>query len=121
MTNSLSALTTGTGCKNIIAPCVVIFLTTILASHMAEAQTTTTALACDMTKKHSCEELVQDNILWRVEAPDAASSKHWLQKNLDSLCACTTDPYATVNCFQVEVNNKRKTWQEAIATCHAQP
>jgi|688.fasta_scaffold120782_2 hypothetical protein len=76
MTNSLSALTMGTGRKNIIAPCVVIFLTTILSSNMAEAQTTTTALACDMTKKHNCEELVQDNILWRVEAPDAASSKH---------------------------------------------
>lgn len=121
MTNSLSHLGTATGCKNIIAPCIAVFLTTIIASNMAEAQTASTASTCDMTKKNSCEELVQDNILWRVEAPDAASSKHWLQKNLDSLCACTTNPYATVNCFQVEVNNKRKTWQEAIATCHAQP
>jgi hypothetical protein len=57
MTNSLSALTTATGCKNIIAPCVAIFLTTIIASNMAEAQTDSTASACDMAKKHSCEEL----------------------------------------------------------------
>ena len=73
--------------------------------------------ACDQSKKHSCDELVQDNILWDAEHPDAPYAKHWLQKNLDDLCSCTKDPYETVNCFQVQVNNKRKTWQEAIAIC----
>ena len=73
--------------------------------------------ACDQSKKHSCDELVQDNILWDVEHPDAPYAKHWLQKNLDDLCSCTKDPYETVNCFQVQVNNKRKTWQEAIVIC----
>lgn len=75
--------------------------------------------ACEPSKKSVCENLVQDNILWRVSEPDNPASKHWLQENLDKLCACTTDPYATVNCFQVQVNNKGKTWQEAIALCHA--
>jgi hypothetical protein len=75
--------------------------------------------ACDQSKKHSCDELVQDNILWDAEHPDAPYAKHWLQKNLDDLCSCTKDPYETVNCFQVQVNNKRKTWQEAIAICKA--
>ena len=75
--------------------------------------------ACDQSKKHSCDELVQDNILWDAEHPDAPYAKHWLQKNLDDLCSCTKDPYETVNCFQVQVNNKRKTWQEAIAICRA--
>ena len=74
-----------------------------------------------MAMKHSCEELVQDNILWKIDDPNDAASKHWQQKNLDDLCACTTDPYATVNCFQIQVNNNRKTWQEAIATCRAKP
>lgn len=77
--------------------------------------------SCDQSKKHNCEELVQDNILWDAEHPDAPYAKHWLQKNLDDLCSCTKDPYETVNCFQVQVNNKRKTWQEAIAICRAKP
>jgi hypothetical protein len=77
--------------------------------------------SCDLPKKQTCEELVQDNILWRITDPDSPASKHWAQKNLDDLCGCTSDPYATVNCFQVQVNNNRKTWQEAIATCRAKP
>ncbi len=76
--------------------------------------------ACSVEKKQVCEELVQDNILWRVDDPDNSASKHWQQKNLDDLCACTADPYETVNCFQIEVNNKGKVWQEAIAACRAQ-
>ena len=78
-------------------------------------------VGCDSAKERTCDELVQDNILWRIDQPDNPASKHWLQKNLDDLCACTSDPYATVNCFQIQVNNNRKTWQEAIATCRANP
>lgn len=74
---------------------------------------------CDISKMRSCEILVQDNILWRVSEPDNPASKHWLQENLDKLCACTADPYATVNCFQDQVNNKGKTWRDAIALCRA--
>lgn len=77
--------------------------------------------ACDAGKKQTCVELVQDNILWRISDPDNLASKHWAQENLDNLCGCTADPYATVNCFQIQVNNNRKTWQEAIATCRAKP
>ena len=89
----------------------------ILALDTANSQSS--GSACDQSKKHSCDELVQDNILWDAEHPDAPYAKHWLQKNLDDLCSCTKDPYETVNCFQVQVNNKRKTWQEAIAICKA--
>ncbi|WP_363351505.1 hypothetical protein [Methylocystis echinoides] len=74
-----------------------------------------------MEMKKSCEEVVQDNILWRLDEPGDSASKHWQQKNLDDLCACTTDPYATVNCFQTQVNNNGKIWQEAIAMCRAKP
>lgn len=74
-----------------------------------------------MAKKQACEELVQDNILWRIDDPENSASRHWQQKNLDDLCACTSDPYETVNCFQIQVNNSRKSWQEAIATCRAKP
>jgi hypothetical protein len=94
----------------------------VTLSGLASAETTAPApQVCDLAKKHSCEELVQDNILWKIDEPDNSASKHWQQKNLDALCACTPDPYETVNCFQVQVNNHRKTWQEAIATCHAKP
>lgn len=75
--------------------------------------------ACDASKKQTCENLVQDNILWRIGDPESPGAKHWAQDNLDSLCGCTNDPYETVNCFQIQVNNNRKTWQEAIAICRA--
>lgn len=82
---------------------------------------TTGRPACDQAKKQTCEGLVQDNILWRIGDPDSPAAKHWAQENLDSLCGCTTDPYETVNCFQVQVNNNHKTWQEAITQCRAKP
>jgi hypothetical protein len=97
---------------------MTIFLTGLASAESAASSHT---LACDSAKKHSCEELVQDNILWKIDEPDNSASKHWQQKNLDALCACTPDPYETVNCFQVQVNNNRKTWQEAIAACRSKP
>lgn len=94
----------------------------ILAATLAPLQSAQAGSdACAADKMHICEELVQDTILWRVSDPDSPASKHWAQKNLDDLCACTADAYATVNCFQVQVNNNRKTWQEAIAMCRAKP
>ncbi|GDX39304.1 hypothetical protein LBMAG20_15190 [Methylocystaceae bacterium] len=65
--------------------------------------------SCNISKKRICEDLVKDTILWRIDDPDSPVSKHWAQKNLNKLCACTNDPYTTVNCFQVQVNNNHKT------------
>ena len=96
---------------------VALFAATLLSGTMAHAE----GASCAADKKHTCEELVQDTILWRVSDPDSPASKHWAQKNLDALCACTADAYATVNCFQVQVNNNHKTWQDAIAACRANP
>jgi len=96
------------------------FRSTILALDSSPSAPSSQA-ACDLAMKHSCEALVQDNILWKIDKPNDSASKHWQQKNLDDLCACTTDPYATVNCFQMQVNNNGKSWQEAIATCRAKP
>jgi hypothetical protein len=96
------------------------FRSTILALDSSSSAPSSRA-ACDLAKKRICDELVQDNILWKIDDPDNSASKHWQQKNLDDLCACTSDPYATVNCFQIQVNNNRKSWQEAIATCRAKP
>ena len=95
---------------------------TMLQFGLADAQATSSSRqSCDLAKKQRCENLVQDNILWTINDPENPASKHWLPKNLDDLCACTVDPYATVNCFQVEVNNNYKTWQDAIAICRAKP
>jgi hypothetical protein len=100
-------------------------LAAVLAATMptvsGRAEKSGSQASCDAAKKHTCDELVQDTILWKIDEPDNAASKHWAQTNIDALCACTADPYATVNCFQVQVNNKRKTWQEAIAECRANP
>ena len=103
----------------------VVFAVTMTSCGLASAEQgpngPPSQAGCDSVKKRSCDELVQDNILWRIDQPDNPASKHWLQKNLDDLCACTNDPYATVNCFQIQVNNNRKSWQEAIAACRAKP
>ena len=96
------------------------FRSTILALD-SSPRTPSPQAACDLAMKHSCEAPVQDNILWKIDKPEDSASKHWQQKNLDALCACTTDPYGTVNCFQMQVNNNGKSWQEAIATCRAKP
>ena len=93
------------------------FLTIIMTPQISYAEAE--RKSCDLGKKKICEDLVQDNILWRIEDPDSPASKHWAQKNLDKLCACTNEPYETVNCFQVHVNNNHKTWQEAISLCSA--
>lgn len=100
-----------------------LFCAAIISGDVVLAQSTPRSPKhdCDPGLKRACEELVQDNILWKIDEPDSSAARHWQQKNLDNLCACTADPYQTVNCFQIEVNNHRKTWQEAIATCHAQP
>ncbi len=91
----------------------------IICVRDASSSVPSSQTACDLAMKNSCEALVQDNILWKIDEPNDSASKHWQQKNLDDLCACTTDPYATVNCFQIQVNNNGKSWQEAIATCRA--
>jgi hypothetical protein len=99
----------------LIIAAAVLVAAAILPSPSARAE----GASCATDKKQTCEQLVQDNILWRISDPDSPASKHWAQENLDALCACTTDAYATVNCFQVQVNNNHKTWQDAIATCRA--
>jgi hypothetical protein len=86
-----------------------------------DSSSSKTNLACSAEKEHACETLVQDNIVWKVDDPSSVVAKRWAQENLDDLCGCTKDPYATVNCFQVEVNNRGKTWQQAIETCRAKP
>ncbi len=100
---------------------LVMMFPSVPSQALDTTNTKTAGGSCDQSKKQSCENLVQDNILWDAEHPDAPYAKRWLQKNLDDLCSCTADPYATVNCFQVQVNNKRKTWQEAIAICQTNP
>lgn len=105
------------GSRSLSLLALALVAATLLPGRPAHAE----GASCAADKKHTCEELVQDNILWRVSDPDSPASKHWAQKNLDDLCACTTDAYATVNCFQVQVNNNHKTWQDAIATCRAHP
>lgn len=101
----------------------IAIVATIASSNFACAEQgsnhSSSRTTCDVVKKQTCEGLVQDNILWRIGDPDSPAAKHWAQENLDSLCGCTTDPYETVNCFQVQVNNNHKTWQEAIAACRA--
>ncbi len=113
------------GSKRLHFVCAVVFAVTMTSYGFASAEQgpngPSPQTGCDSVKKRSCDELVQDNILWRLDQPDNPASKHWLQKNIDDLCACTSDPYSTVNCFQIQVNNNRRTWQEAIATCRAKP
>lgn len=111
--------------KTLPSALIVMFVATITPYGFATAEhgpnTPSYQPACDVGKKQTCVKLVQDNILWRISEPENPASKHWAQENLDKLCSCTNAPYETVNCFQVKVNNNRKTWREAIAMCRANP
>lgn len=113
----------GNSLKRLVSIFLVLAATSIGSPNFASAEQNSMGnsaqATCDSAKKQTCEGLVQDNILWRIGDPDSPAAKHWAQENLDSLCVCTADPYETVNCFQVQVNNNHKTWQDAIKICRA--
>lgn len=60
-----------------------------------------------------CSESVQGRVAW-----NRAGNTAWADANVRSLCQGTTNPNATISCFQAEIQ-RTDNWQQAISTCKA--
>ncbi len=77
--------------------------------------------ACDTSLEETCKSYLQDQVPWSMEHPDDPDFRHWQEENMTELCRCTTDPGATVQCFQDRLYNNGRpiSWDAAIAACKA--
>jgi hypothetical protein len=63
--------------------------------------------------EQQCYDAVQGKVAW-----NQAGSKTWGDANLRNLCQGTTNPSATISCFQNEIRSHND-WSRAIAACKA--
>ena len=87
----------------------------------APVSTKPTAPSCDAALENQCQAMVQDKVVWNLSSPANPGSRHWAPKNVQSLCACTTNPKQTVACFEGALanNGHPTTWPVALAACRA--
>lgn len=77
------------------------------------------AAGCDTGLENSCKSLLQGQVPWTTAAKDDPSVRRWQPANLDLLCRCTTNPPATVQCFQNALVSNGNSWLAAINSCKA--
>jgi hypothetical protein len=65
--------------------------------------------------EQQCYNAVQGKVAW-----NQAGSKTWGDANLRNLCQGTTNPGATISCFENEIRGHND-WSRAIAACKAKP
>jgi hypothetical protein len=63
------------------------------------------------SSEQTCFDAVQGKVAW-----NRAGSTGWVDSNVRKLCAGTTDPAATIACFEEEIR-KHDNWSKAIETC----
>ncbi|MFN7947799.1 MAG: C1 family peptidase [Blastocatellia bacterium] len=83
---------------------VVITFATCLIQSTATAQT---------ALEQQCYEAVQGKVAWNQEG-----NKTWSEGNVRNLCQGTTNPSATISCFQNEIRSHND-WSRAITACKA--
>ena len=62
-----------------------------------------------------CYDAVQGKVAW-----DQKGNKSWDEGNLRALCYGTTNPSATISCFQNEIRSHND-WSRALTACKAKP
>lgn len=72
----------------------------------------TTARA-QTAQEQQCFNAVQGKVAW-----NQAGNKTWSETNIRNLCKGTTNPGATIACFQDQIRSQDN-WQRAISTCHS--
>jgi len=65
--------------------------------------------------EQQCYNAVQGKVAW-----NQAGNKTWDVGNLHALCYGTTNPSATISCFQNEIRSHNN-WSRALTTCKAKP
>lgn len=68
--------------------------------------------------EQQCYEAVQGKVAWNTSG--APSSRQWVESNARNLCRGTTNPGATIACFQAEIQ-KGMTWDRATSACASRP
>lgn len=65
--------------------------------------------------EQQCMSAVQGKVAW-----DQAGNKSWGTDNLRNLCQGTTNPSATIACFQTQIQT-HNSWEKGIAACKSKP
>ncbi len=68
--------------------------------------------------EQQCYEAVQGKVAWNSSG--APSARQWAEGNARSLCRGTTNPGATIACFQAEIQ-RGTSWDRAIPACVGRP
>jgi hypothetical protein len=76
---------------------------------------TTTRAQSPTPLEQQCMTAVQGKVAW-----NQAGNKTWSEANLRNLCQGTTNPSATISCFQNEIRSHND-WNRAITACKAKP
>ncbi len=94
--------------KNAGATMVVLTLALLLMPTTAQAQSPT-------PMEQQCMNAVQGKVAW-----NQAGNTNWGADNLRNVCQGTTNPSATIACFQGQIQ-AHHSWEKAIAACKSKP
>ena len=89
--------------------CLAIAFMGMVFPGLSPAQTRTPA-------EKQCVDAIQGKVAWDLKRQEL---KTWGDDNLTTLCTATSDPAATVACFQSNLAKLNNSWQAAIAECKA--
>jgi hypothetical protein len=101
-------LTVSQSIKNKVATIFVLTLAVLCIQGLAQAQSPT-------AMEQQCMNAVQGKVAW-----NQAGSTTWGADNLRNLCQGTTNPSATITCFQAQIQT-HNSWEKGIAACKSKP
>ncbi len=101
-------LTVSRGIRNPIATMVVLTLALLFMQGQALAQSPS-------PMEQQCMNAVQGKVAW-----NQAGNTAWGADNLRNLCQGTTNPTATITCFQGQIK-AHNSWERGIAECKSKP
>jgi hypothetical protein len=101
-------LTVRQAIRNFRATIVVLTLSLLFMQGQAQAQSPTPL-------EQQCMNAVQGKVAW-----NQAGSTTWGADNLRNLCQGTTNPTATITCFQGQIK-AHNSWERGIAECKSKP
>ncbi len=101
-------LTVRQSIKNKVATIFVLTLIVLCMQGLAQAQSPTAL-------EQQCMSAVQGKVAY-----DQAGNKTWNDGNLRNLCQGTTNPTATIACFQAQIQTHND-WQRGLTACKSTP
>lgn len=96
-------------CKATLMKVAMIAISVLATFIIPTTATAQTAL------EQQCMTALQGKVAW-----NQAGSKNWSDTNLRNLCQGTTNPSATISCFQTQIRTHND-WNRALTACKAKP